>query len=469
MVQVINYSPQRAASEERMRSNLANTFNQSNEFAIEEQQYQRNRGRLQEALSGVNQTDNFLDQFKKIGPALLSTPGGAQALGEIIPSLVQAGQNRAIQDRLKNRPSGQQANQPGFNPNQPQGNPQGIQPGQPGYNPNQQSPLAEGEPYSPFNTFPERSSGPTATPLRSPRETQEAILDLMDRSGEYGKPMSYADSANIIQNEENQKIAQNDQIQREKDRIQQAQEALTGNIVKRARAEGFIKGPHDEGVAEKLALQAKNLPSEVESWNYVKDGLRKYDTARSNIQRVTIPNKIVNLGDFKSKEKALQSIQKDIDVYKRLNLVPELRQDLLEGPGFGPADIEEAIYPLNPQEKSSLNKFPENPNRGKLYGFLDPKFPSSESKLSGENFAKFKDEVRNYFLQNPEANLITSRGFLTEGKGYDWHDYSDAYSELVNEGAIKPTDAQHQQRSIIDNAPLPGLAEFFKFNFKGTK
>ena len=468
MVQYITHAPQ-AAVNETLRSNLAKSFDQTNEFAIERQQYERNKGRLQEALSSVNQNDNFMDQFKKIGPALLSTPGGAQALGEILPTLVQAGQNRAIQENLRNRI------RPPSSPNIPPESEgqippaQTLQPGQPGYNPNQPSPLSENEPYSAFNTFPERTAGPTPTPLRSPAEMKEATLDLMQSSGQYGKPLDYAQAANIVQNEEQQKIASNAQIQNEKDRIQQAQRELTGNIVKRAQAEGFIKDEHDKAIAEKLALQSKNLPSEVESWNYVKDGLRKYDTARSNIQRVSLPNTILNFGDYQSKEKALNSIKKDIKVYKDLNLIPELRNDLLEGPGFGPADIEEAIYPLSPEEKSQLNKFPENPNRGKVGGILNPKFPSTESKMTADNFAKFKDSLRSYLSENPGANLITTRSLLTEGKGYDWHDFADAYNELVNEGVLKPTDAQLQQNSIINYAPLPGLGAFFKFNLKGTK
>jgi hypothetical protein len=462
MVQYITHSPQ-AAVDETLRSNLAKTFNQANEFAIERQQYERNRGRLQEALSSINQNDNFMDQFKKIGPTLLSTPGGAQALGEILPTLVQAGQNKAVQDNLRNR-----NNQNAPNQNVPQRQ-EAIQPGQPGYNPNQPSPLLQNEPYSPYNTFPERSAGPTPTPLRSPAQTKEDILDLMQRSGEFGKPLDYAQAANIIQNEENQKIASNAQIQQEKDRIQEAQKELTGNIVRRAQAEGFVKDPSDVPVVEKLALQAKNLPSEVEAWNYVKEGLRKYDTARANINRVTLPNKILNFNDYQSKEKALNSIQKDIQVYKDLNLIPELRNVLTEGPGFGPADIEGAIFPLSSQEKSQLNKFPENPNKGKVHGFLEPKFPSTESKMTADNFARFKDSLRGYLLENPGANLVTTRSLLTEGKGYDWHDFADAYNELVNEGAVKPTDAQYQQNAIINNAPLPGLGAFFNFTIKGTK
>lgn len=307
----------------------------------------------------------------------------------------------------------------------------------------------------------------------SPDEMHEATLDLMRNASTYGSGMEYGPAAEIVQNRNNQYVTDNARIDQEKASQLAAERDLTRNMVDRAMSEGLVQSssPEDKAVAEKLALIAKNAPSEVAAWDYVKTGLSKYKNARDGIKRESLsyPSSKYMFGDYKSKEQIYKNIKPNIDVYKKYGLIPELRNDLLEGPGFGPEDIEEAIFPIEGNSKIQLDQFYENPNKFKGILKRDVAFPAQESKLSPDNYAKFKDDLARYLNDNPGVNLVSLRAKLNQGKGYSWQDISATIGELITENKFAPDNIQDQQRTIINNHPIPGLGAFFKFTLKGTK
>lgn len=485
MIQYQQQSPAQVRSQEKLLSGLEKAMTQSNEFAVEQQQYNRQKGRLAEAFSKIQPNQPFLEQLKSIAPDLLSTPGGAQALSELAPTLGQYAQNSAIRTALDSRrkPSGGAAEAAQSQMQQPSSPPQSIrnvpkspEEGEAAY----RSPQA---PYSAENTFPERTAGPTTQKLMSPTEMHEKTLDLMDTSGQFGKPMDYGQAASIVQNQNTQIAASNAQIDQEKAAQLAAQRDFTKNMVQRAQEEGLVQAnsPEDVAIAEKLSLQAKKAPSEVEAWGYVKSGLQEYKGARSKIQReYSRPDPFTGfwdkmMGNYKTKEETMKHIQPEIDTYKKYGLIPELREDLMQGPGFGPEDVEEAIFPLKGEALDQITAFPKNSKAVKKPGLppgvqdITQIFPGTEYKLSPDEYPKFKDSVSNYLANNPGVNLVSVRARLNQDKRYAWQDFADVISELIKEKKFTPDRTQIDQKTIIDQGPIPGMGAMFRFGLKGTK
>lgn len=457
--------------------------------------YERRRGRLQEAFSNLDPNKNFIEQLRAIAPTLLSTEGGAQALGELSPILgdyakTQAAinyfnnkKNKGNQPQAENQPQIQGMGQGGQSQGQGLGRPQQTRVGE-NRTPSQTDPNYTRAPLpnSPENTFPERTTGPQPVKLLTPDEYSESVNDLVQESLISGKPISFTEAENIIRGREQQKEQYNEKLQLEKDRTKAAQSQITQDIVQRAVDSNLVTEPEDRAVAEQLALQAKGAANDVERWNYVKQGMTSYKNARRKIQsELGRADPLTNLyrfanGTYKDRQQVIKNIQPQIEIYKKYGLVPELRNDLRTNLGWGAEDIETAIYPFTGQAKEQVDKFPVNPategfSLKKISPILDKITSQATPKqMQPEDFYKFKDQLNTYLNNNPDVNLIALRGNLVDDKGYDWRDYSTALSELINEGRYEPGEVQlSNQIPIIDQAPLPGLAAFFRFGLTGAK
>lgn len=460
--------------------------------------FERNVGRLEKAFNKADPNKTFIEQLRDIAPTLLSTQGGAQALGELAPLLAKQAESKAIRDAIDKRKQGltsggnappgmqqqNQPNQPG--PQFPQSQPQDTRPPKPpGMSETDYNLRYPKQPWSPENVFPERTAGPTPLKELSPAEKEFRRLELMENSAAYGPAMSYAEASNIVEKEQQDIKDANNQIQLEKDRIDQAQKVLGADMVKRAKAEGLVKesNPEDEAVVEKLALQAKNAPSAVDAWTYVKSGVEDYQRARADIQReisdigsdaLTNAARWAN-GTYKSKEQTIKNIQPQIEIYKKYGLINELRNDLQDGLGWGAEDAETAMFPFEGQAKEQIDNFPKNNKKVKKLSpvpgvnYVTDIFPDERYNLSGDEYAQFKDNLRNYLSDNPSVNLVALRGNINQDKRYSWNDFATVISELIKEGKFKPDRIQSQQISIISHAPLPGLASQFGFGLTGTK
>lgn len=448
--------------------------------------YQRNKGRLQQAFEVAqnNPQGDFISKLGQIAPALLSTPGGAQVLAELAPLMQKQGAQQAQLNAIRNQRKG--ISSEGVapeavygQPKEPTDNriPEGIPPEEVGF----RYPKIPG---SPETAYPQRTVGPQPMKEWSPQEIESKVLDLMEQSTLQGTPMDYPTALQTV-NMQAQQIRQfNEDINRQKESQDAAQKAITAGVVNRAANAGLIKSPEDQTVAEKLALEAKNAKDDTERWEYVRTGLRDFNQARETIRREIGAQdpaaqgirKIT--GDYKTKEKAISDIQPQIKKFKKYGLFNEIRNFLTDEVGLGSEDAESAIFPLEGEAKKGLDSFMPNPNKqgfnraftGTPMAGGDRKpFPGSENKLSPENFDKFKEGLAEYIKKNPAINLVSLRAKLNQDKRYDWQDISTAINQLIEEKRFVPDYIQDQQLPVIEQAPLPGFMQIFKYYLQGTK
>ncbi len=448
-----------------------------------------NRGQLQNAFNNLDPKQNYMDQLKAIAPIMLSTPGGAQALESIAPLLAKRAENEAFKKFYDDQKAKRNQQSTGQGAPSSLGGSQGDAQGQPPQ-PQQVKPLAPNdeaayrnpEAYrSPESLFPEQAAGPQEQKEMSQPEIQDAALDLMAATMDQGKPISYQDAQSTVVQQNEIIKAQNDRIRQEKQAANKANKALTAGMVKRAENSGLLKDPEDSTVVEKLALEAKRLPNENDQWKYVRNGMRQFDSHKSNLQRsASIPGPLERIwrkatGTHQDTQEIIKSIQPDIDAYKKYGLYDELRRDLAEYIGLGPEQVESAIFPLNKEAKSQIASIPRNPKKLKSiegderFGVNEIVFPGEEFSVKGSEFDSLKDGIEKVLKNNPDINLVSLRGDLNQGKRYAWQDITRAVEELTEEGRFSPDVIQEKQLGIIAKPPAPGLWQLFMNTWTGKK
>ncbi len=280
----------------------------------------------------------------------------------------------------------------------------------------------------------------------------------------------------------NQQIrSSNEVIRGEKNQREQAQKALTEDMVTRAENSGLIDKknfPEGSTIAGKLALEQAGAPNKEEAWENLRTNLRKVENARHSLARnYSVPGQADKAyrkltGTFKEKEQALNDMQRNLDVYREHGLFDEARDLLVNTVGLGPEDTERALFPPSEQEKKSLNSFPRNPQRyrkGEHIPLAEVAFPGEIAKTKPEDFQKLKESTYEFLKKNPGSNLINFRGDVNQDKGYGWQDINKAVSELIEERRFVPNIEQDKQLNVIREAPIQGLGKWFDFLWKGTK
>lgn len=436
-----------------------------------------NQDRLSKALSNVKPGQNFVEQFKAIAPALLSTPGGAQAIGDILPLLQRQSQNDAY---LGNgSPSANTPNQSSQVPGQFNQNQQTQKTQQRQFTGNNQQDFRNPvSPVSPESNFPQKSSGPQPKPELSPEQVEARAKDYV-RSGmtiAEGKQQALLDNQ-VIKSD-------NDRIEAQKERQNEANKMLYNDVFQRAENSGLIKHPEDRTIAEKLAHEARNAETPTKAWEYVRSGLEKFNAARSSIETsFDAPGPITSVyrklnGTYKDKETIIKDLQPDLEEFRKYGLYDQARNLLTDTVGLAAEDVETALFPMTESQKKDLNKFGKNPNifakrESIIPGYkgneFQDNFPGEKFNLPSEKFNSFKQEIGNYLKNNPDANLLTMRGYLNQDKKYSWQDISNAVNQLIAEGQFTPDNQQSKQRILLKEAPLPGFASIFNFLLTGTK
>lgn len=468
---------------ERRPSALTEFVNEAGAYSKERNEYNRGKSRLQGAFNKLDPNQNFVEQLQSIGPELLSTPGGSQAFSELAPVLRQYSQNQGTKDAIARKRGGQSYQEPTQQSGQQ--SPTVIN----NITPPSQPRSVEDQyryptpPVSNESTYPERTNSPQFQHEMSQPEIEDMALDIMETS----PTTSYNDALNTAIKRNEQIVEGNQRIRGEQQRQETAQQALNKGMMERAENEGLIKTPEDKTVLEKIAKNVRRGADETEKWEYVRDGMRDYDSAKASITRgYDLPNPIQYAyrkltGSYKSKEDAIKDMQPSLDSgYRKYGLFDEARNDIANSIGLGADDVERAIFPLSKEEKSGIEKFESNPNKQTKRSFdpgmntaaqngIEYDFPGESFKLSVEEFPKFKEQVRQYLQDNKKANMIALRGELNQGKKYAWQDIYRAVDELAAERRFVPDRLQDQQMRIIRNAPLPGLAQQFKYFLTGTK
>lgn len=436
------------------------------------------RGVLQDAFNKLSSQPggNFLQQIAQIAPALLTTPGGAQALENIAPILSTAAQNAAIAKSIEARRLQQQQEQAQKTQSQQaqeaQMALQGIQPSMQPRKPEEQFRRPKA-PSSATTPFPQITAGPQPQPEMSPQQIENQALSLMETSLNTGKPIDYG-AAFKIANQQNENIRlSNAQIQQEKQLREAAQGKITENIVSRAANQGLIKTPEDQTVAEKLALQAANAPDDATRWEYVRTKMREYDSAKSAVQReLGLAGPFTNAyrklnGDYKDEQEIIRSLQGPLDTFRQLGLYDEAKNMLVNDLGFGNEQAHLAVFPFTKQEKAGLSSFPRNVVKPSISANL--KFPDSGFAMDEMQFNKFKDGLSDFLQQHPDIDLVSLRGNLNQDKKYDWHDIYRAIDELKDERRFDPDIEQTKQLNTIRSAPTPGLGAYFQYLWSGKR
>ena len=445
------------------------------------QQYQK--GQLQKAFGGLDKEGDFLQQLQQIAPALLTTPGGAQALAEISPLLSRYGQTKAQLDQLEKWQAGNVsgANAPTVPGKQQPGEPLLTVPeGQH----SAKKPISAESKYrnpsltdSDSSTFPQRTTGPQPQREMSPQDKINYAADIVRSSLNTSNPISIGQAQQQAEQIAKSIVDNNDRIRMQQKDQQQATDLVTDKLVTQAKNRELLVNPEDDTYAKKLAFEVKDESNPAKQIEHVRTGLRKLQTHRKNIEKeFDLGNPITNLyrkwnGTYKDKETIMRNMQHDLDFYRENGLFNEARVMLGEI-GMGAEDRETTLFPPTKEEKKYLSEFPDSPNRPMRHeqvGAID-RIPGEKNNIKDiQKFEDFKDRMSEYFLKNPEANLLVMRGYLGEEKGYSWPDMSRAYDELVAEGRVSPDYVQDVQKKDLNNSPLPGMAQIFNFLFKGTR
>ncbi len=439
-----------------------------------------NRGLLQNSFQNLDPNANFIEQLKQIAPTLVTTPGGAQALGELAPVLGKYAQNQAYnkfiqgeQKRLGTEEKTPSSQTPPSQTEKP------VAPTPEDY---YRNPTAY---KSPESLYPERSSGPQEEPESSIPQMQKQALDLMNNSQMTGNPISYPDAFNTIKGMNDAKVAQNARIRESKEAQKTAQKELTNAMVTRADNNGLLKTPEDRTVAEKFALEALRIPNENEQWQYVRSKMREYDNAKSQIQRsgdlagpiTSAYRKYANT--YKGKQDLINDVQAPLKFYKDNGLYDEARTDLQDYVGLGVDDAERALFPLNQKQMQGISSFPKNqvkpkevselPVVGGLASAFRDQFPGEQYNMPTKEFNKFKENLSDYVNGNPGVNLVTLRSYLNQRNKYSWQDIDKAFNELLDERRFAPDPIQEQQMGVIKQPPVPGMMQAFQYVWTGAK
>jgi len=423
--------------------------------------------------------------LKQIAPVLLTTPGGAQALSELAPllqrSALAASAKKSQQDR-RGRVAG----------TQPQNTPviPGIQatPAEKSAVPNIPEGMTAQEykfrhpevPSSAFSTFPQPSAGPEKEKEMNEADVEDYANILTENQEADGLIPDYAKNFEVAKQKQHAIQQNNQRIEDQKSKIEESREKATASVVARAKNSGLIKDPEDVTIAEKLALQAPYAANENERWEYVRTGLRHFESARQQIRReFDLPNPIQKayrklLGTYKDKETMIHGLQSAMDKYRKYGLYDELRTLLINELGLGSEDTELAIFPFTENQKESVDSLGKNTQKEPLdMSYMEQNFPGERHNLEPDDFNEFKERLSDIISKNEGINLIGLRGYLNQKMRYSWRDISKAMNQLIEEKRFGregvPDVVQDSQLKVVNQAPLPGLAQAFNFLFTGAK
>lgn len=475
-------------------SNLGQALGQGigRNFEQPEQRVQRGLlGQAFEKLRGADKTD-YLSQLEAIAPTLLTTQGGPELLSTLAPIFQNQAKNAAAANAASKRngqpngQAGQQGMQPTQNPNDqgysiPQEQPEqqtgttpppskGGQKQKPGTN-KYREPVPKQPPTG--SNFPEQVAN--VEPLLSTAQIEKYANDYVTNSGGAGSLQEGRQQAIEINN---QRIANNAQVEQAKDRQQKNINSANAGLLKRAESQNMVQDSEDQTQLEKLIYQARDIADPGEKWEYIRTGFRPYQTAKAALNReAELPggfDKIGRkmLGTYKDKQTAMRNAQVPLKYFKDNGLYEEARNIIQGAWGFGPEDTEATLFPMSKEQEKTIDAFPKNKSLPKLLG-KDTEFPGVTYTMKPEQYNEFKDGLAEWIDKNntPEnpINLQVLRGNLNQDKRYAWQDISKALTEIIAEQRFTPDPQQEAQLAKINNAPLPGLLEMFDFWWKGKK
>jgi hypothetical protein len=446
------------------------------------------RGLLEQAMTKLPQNASPIDMIKTIGPQLLTTPGGAQLLGELAPLLQKTTSNKILADyydkqinELNKVQSSQTSGQPQISPQEqmPQTSPDiSTSTGKKPFG--QQYFSRPTPPVSEESTYPKMSAMPQKRAMMTPEQEQLKRLQLLQSYAQQGLPADPVAIQNAIENEKQSILNYNQQIDTEAQNREAKQARQTAEAMNRFEQSAQVpKSDEDKFVFERFANEARDAANPNDQYNYAKAKYKQYDNAREGILRdAGNPNFLTKvfrktIGTFKEKNAMMKELYPNVKKLIDLGLEDQARALLSDGVGLGKEDTELTMFPFSNEETKLLNTLPPNPRmesylkEGK--GKDRPKYPGEDLALAENEFSRFKESIANFLERFPDTNIVALRGLVNQDKGYAWTDYSKALAELIDEGRVNPNNYQEQQWNVVKSPPVEGLGGMFRLLWEGTK
>lgn len=475
-------------------------------FEPPEQRVQR--GVLSKAFEKLktNKGKSLIDTLSAIGPEFMTAVGGPEALSSILP-LLQNGINN--QGYLEAGDKGvtptpfQEANnaisENKLSKNTPVVNVNPEKKKTPLETHKEEADLLGNQyrkPQPPSQT-PETGNFPSRTVEQPQPLMNSDQIDAYARRYVQANPTAnrYFDGVAAAERTNNQRLANNQQLQKEKEYRDESTKAANKGLKARAKSEKLINDQEPEGelILDELIFKYKDTEDLGKQWKEIKTGLEEYNVAKAGLDRqATMPGPFEklwrqSLGTYKDFEKVAKDVQPYLDYYRKNGLWNPARKKLMGEFGMGPEQAETTLFPFTPEVKKELNTFPHNKNAPKILTPLAGKmektdyFPGTTYQMKPDEYLKFKDELGDFInkhnidadpennIQGKPINLIALRGFLNQEKRYAWQDISNAVNELIAEKRFVPDNPQLYQKAVIDESPMPGLNQLFDFMLKGKK
>lgn len=468
MVQYITHAPQ-AAVDETVRSNLAKTFNQANEFAIERQQYERDKGRLQKALGEVRglankQNATPFDVAAGLMEATAGIPGAERYVGQLFGPLSEQVMRKRIGQDF---PAGQ-AVEGGVQPMQG-GAPQQSQ--QAGQAPLQKAGAETQQMLSLQELMP--PSQPQQGQIADPRfpggttaftapYTPEAISEIRNKARSLGYPKDYEDYlvSNAQELNTNARTAYNDKLT-----SYQAQEKLREDTIANQKlfndyidqeAPEFAKNPDERELARIAGEEEQNEPSFAKRMQKVRQKLRPYQAAKESLNKA-LQRPLFGMSKDQMRN-ASQSARFMVDKGQKDQL-----KLMIANNGHG--QIEEAML-LNPLPEDQEIQLKNLPKVTPVENFLksaDPESKEYQKQLEQGTQAKQKQMqdtsgrlaqiIKPGTWNDPGTNLLLTRKYLMD-KGLNYVEAQTTILDAVKRGQIKLDPQQEIDLQKLGYPPL---------------
>lgn len=486
MVQVIQYSPQKAAAEERMRSGIANAFNQSNELALENQRYERDKGRLQKALAEV-QSQAAKPGASQLGTtlsflqAMAAIPGSERYVSTVLPQLLQQAQAETSQNVDYTGSQGQpiqQGQRESFNVPQRAPLPEltdkiGNAPIQ-DFQENKFYPNVRGQQAAPGN-LPQAATEGLIRPIKNVNEMFDEARRISKEQTARGFPLPVNEAFDLVkaQNEENK--AYNKAVEEERksrvvsqkeygklavDRLSNImpnatdeQKAIFKKIGEEAAAENRSEADIDRVISKKVT-QFKNTISNVEN-----------DISAPRVTN-TLQRKF--LGTDKEFDEAARDLRVKLKPLLDLGLYDTARKKLSEL-GYYPEERETIVNPLSEKTQNSLKRLPSVKKPVKIEKGITGMPRSLEEYYTPDQEEILKENLKEILQKDPNASLVLLRKGA-EDKNYDWKVFKKAIQDIKESGEVPnfPNEDQFNQLNYLDSPPLNTLEKIlYKLNLQG--
>lgn len=239
--------------------------------------------------------------------------------------------------------------------------------------------------------------------------------------------------------------------------------------------------PDDKRVFLEMAdtPQAREKTRPEDRYKEAEQLFHRYDSLVHQLER-DYPSGLV---PGQGREKKMRDLSNHIQWMVGVGQRDKAKSLLTEKLGFGDADSEEIINPLNTSEKGLLtNVKPFTPYDKDIryvpesdpdapFGYESPEMKEYSRKV-GENAATRKKEIDAYKPRlkasinegtgkNPGTSLAVARKYAMDSTGMTWEEFNDVIQDMIKDGQLKLDPYQRQELIKMGHAPYRGMADVF--------